>query len=124
MTKKNKSRPQSGAPSNHPLAIQSTSRREFVVALGGITFLGTLAGCGSGGSNSDRSSSPASGVKSGLAASIEEESSLVLFVPGYTGAPWLGELLPDIPDLKARYFSTQMAHLPRMRAPVTMDPLT
>lgn len=112
MTKKSNSRPQSGAPSNHALAIQSTSRREFVVALGGLTILGTMAGCGSGSNNSsDASSASASGVKSGLASAVSEEAPLVLFVPGYTGAPWLAELLADIPDLKARYFSTQMAHL-------------
>lgn len=113
MTKKSNSRPQSGAPSNQPLAIHSTSRREFVVALGGITILGTLAGCGSGGSSnsSDTASASASGVKSGLQSAVGEETSLVLFVPGYTGAPWLGELLADIPDLKARYFSTQIAYL-------------
>ena len=32
-------------------------------------------------------------------------------MPGYTGAPWLGELLPDIPALKDNYFSTQIAYL-------------
>jgi hypothetical protein len=112
MSKQNKNRPQSREPQNSTFTIPSTSRRDFVVALGGAAILGPMFGCGSGGSNnSDASSTPASGVKSGLAAAVAAESSLVLFVPGYTGATWLGELLPDIPDLKARYFSTQIAYL-------------
>ncbi|MDH3430898.1 MAG: PKD domain-containing protein [Gammaproteobacteria bacterium] len=127
MAKNNKNRARPSAPRNDPLAIQSTSRRDFVRVFGGITILGPIAGCGSGGrGESDNASALEAGVKSGFQSVVTDEPPLILFVPGYTGAPWFRELLSDIPDLKDRYFSTQMAHLsdstnPDQRAVMNMN---
>lgn len=92
------------------LTISTITRRDFVRVLGGASIFAPLFGCGSG--SSGNSGSSAAGVPSGLqTATAIEEQPLVLFVPGYTGAPWLRELLPDIPELKNNYFSTQIAYL-------------
>lgn len=94
------------------LTISTISRRDFVRAVGGASILAPMFGCGSGGSSSAGSGSTLAGSQPGpQAATILEEKPLILFVPGYTGAPWLGELLPEIPALKDNYFSTQIAYL-------------
>lgn len=127
MANKNKNRRRSPAPVFSPLAIRSTSRRDFIRALGGVTILGPLFGCGSGGKGAaDNARNVNSGVQSGLQPAVVQEPPLVLFVPGYTGGPWLLDLLSGITDLKGRYFSTQMAHLsdptnPDQRAVMNMN---
>ncbi len=92
------------------LTISTISRRDFVRVLGGASILGPLVGCGSG--SSDKAGGTSPGIETNaLSKSLAQEQPLILFVPGYTGAPWLAELLTDITNLKDNYFSTQIAHL-------------
>jgi len=87
--------------------VAHTSRREVIRVLGGTALLGpfVLSGCFS---RDPLSPDDDSGLQLRLNAQASEECPLplILFVPGYTGAP---EWLSDPKDLKTKYYETQKA---------------
>ena len=112
MANNKKNRPGSSRPEFGPFTIPLTSRREFVRVLGSATILAPMFGCGSGGKGGpDNAGITNADIKSAFQALSTEEPPLILFVPGYTGAPWYRALFAEGADLKALYFSTQIAHL-------------